>query len=167
MPTSSSETQSPAERREAESGLRDLIARHAPAHQRLIGTMRRWLLERVPTAWELAYEYTDWIVLSYSPNANGYDGVLAIRANADGVALYLSRGKELPDPLKLLKGSAKLVRFIPVERAATLKRPEVVALVALAIAKNPLPFPRAGRGPLVIRSSKGEGKGAAKAKPSR
>ena len=94
-------TQSAAERRAAEAQLRALIDRFAPAHLRLIGALRRWLLERLPTAHEIVYEYRDWIVLSYSPSERGYEGVLAIRADADGVKLYFNHGKGLPDPEKL------------------------------------------------------------------
>ncbi|TMQ33537.1 MAG: hypothetical protein E6K70_12585 [Planctomycetota bacterium] len=146
-------TQSAAERRSAEAELRTLIAKFAPAHLRLIGAMRRSLRKRLPTAHEVVYEYRDWFVISYSPNEHGYEGVLAIRASADGVKLYFNRGKELPDPAKLLHGSASQVRFINMEGASTLARPEVTRLIDEAIARNRVPFARAGRGSVVIRST--------------
>ncbi|MCA8941983.1 MAG: hypothetical protein KDB80_05425, partial [Planctomycetes bacterium] len=65
-----------------------------------------------------------------------------------------NRGKELPDPAKRLRGSGSLARWIEVENAATLDRPEVVSLFESAIARNPVPFARAGRGSLVIRPTK-------------
>ena len=74
-------------RRSAEAQLRTLIAKFAPAHLRLIGAMRRWLRKRLPTAHEVVYEYRDWFVISYSPNERGYEGVLAIRASANGTRL--------------------------------------------------------------------------------
>ena len=52
-------TQSAAARRSAEAELGGLIAKFAPAHQRLIGAMRRSLRKRLPTAHELVYEYRD------------------------------------------------------------------------------------------------------------
>ena len=115
--------------------------------------MRRWLRKRLPAAHEVVYEYRDWFVISYSPNEHGYEGVLAIRASADGVKLYFNRGKELPDPAKLLQGSGKQTRSINVEGASTLARPEVARLVDEAIARNGVPFARSGRGPLIIRSA--------------
>src|SRR6267142_1730802 len=115
MSTSQLSTQSAVARRSAEAQLRGLIARFAPAHQRLIGTMRRRLRERLPTAHELVYECYDFFVISYSPNERGYEGVLAIRASANGVELYFNRGKELPDPAKLLRGSGKQTRSIHME----------------------------------------------------
>src|SRR5258708_3227851 len=136
--------QSAVGRRSAEAQLRTLIAKFAPAHLRLIGAMRRSLRKRLPTAHEVVYEYRDWFVISYSPNERGYEGVLAIRGSADAVKLYFNQGKDLPDPEKLLQGSSQ-TRWIHVEGASTLARPEVVSLIDEAIARNRVPFSRAGR----------------------
>jgi hypothetical protein len=147
-------TQSAAARRSAEAELRALIDEFAPAHLRIIAAMRRSLRKRLPTAYEVVYEYHDLraVVISFSPNERGYEGVLGIRADANGVKLYFSRGKELPDPEKLLHGSAQ-TRWIHVEGASTLARPAVVRLIEEAIARNRVPFARAGRGSVVIRST--------------
>ena len=153
MSTSQPTPQSAVAARSAEAELRGLIAKFAPAHQGLIGTMRRSLRKRLPTAHEVVYEYSDCFVISYSPSEHGYEGVLALRASAKGVELYFNRGKELPDPAKLLRGSGKLARFIHVEGAATLKRSAVARLIDEAIARNRVPFARTGRGPVVIRST--------------
>ena len=153
MSSSQLSTQSAVARRSAEAELRGLIARFAPAHRGLIGTMRRSLRKRLPTAHEVVYEYSDCFVISYSPNERGYEGVLAVRASAKGVELYFNRGKELPDPDKLLRGSGKLVRFVHMEGASTLKHPAVARLIDEAIARNRVPFARSGRGPVVIRSA--------------
>jgi hypothetical protein len=146
-------TQSVVARRSAEAELRTLIAKFAPAHLRLVGAMRRWLQKRLPTAHEVVYEYRDFFVISYSPNEHGYEGVLVIRASADGVKLYFNRGKELPDPAKLLQGAGNQTRWINVEGASTVARPEVAGLIDEAIARNSVPFARAGRGSVVIRST--------------
>jgi hypothetical protein len=146
-------TQSAVARRSAEAQLGTLIARFAPAHLRLIGAMRRWLRKRLPTAHEVVYEYRDCFVISFSPNEHGYEGVLGIRASADGVKLFFNRCKELPDPAKLLQGSGGQVRSINMEGMATLARPEVACLIDEAIARNPVPFARAGRGSVIIRST--------------
>jgi hypothetical protein len=97
------------------------------------------------------YEYRDCFVISYSPSEHGYEGVLVIRGSADDVKLYFNFGKGLPDPEKLLRGSAKLVRWIEVEDASTLARPAVTRLIDEAIARSPTPFARTGRGSVIIR----------------
>jgi hypothetical protein len=148
-----SNTQSAVARRSAEAEVRTLIDRFAATHLRLIGAMRRWLRKRLPTAYELVYEYRDCFVISYSPNERGYEGVLAIRASENGVRLYFNSGKELPDPAKLLQGSANQTRWIPLEGVSTVARPEVARLIDEAIARNRVPFAPAGRGSVVIRST--------------
>lgn len=145
-------TQSAAERRSAEAELRGLIAKFSPTHERLVGETQRWLRKRLPTAHEVVYEYRDCFVISHSPDGRGYSGVFAIRGSADGVRLYFNQGKGLPDPEKLLQGSAN-ARWIHLEGASTLDRPAVIRLVDEAIARNRLPFARTGRGPMVIRST--------------
>jgi hypothetical protein len=152
MSTSQLSTQSAVARRSAEAQLRMLITKFAPAHQRLIGAMRRWLRKRLPTAHEVVYEYKGFFVISYSPNERGYEGVLGLRASADGVRLYFNRGKGSPDPEKLLQGSGSQVRWIHLEDASTLARPAVALLIDEAIARNRVPFAPTGRGPVVIRS---------------
>jgi hypothetical protein len=147
-------TQSAAERRAAEAELSSLVQKYAPEHQKLMAAMRTSLRKRLPTAHELAYEYENLgaIVVSFSPSEQGYEGVLAIRATADGVKLYFNQGKDLPDPEKLLKGTSQ-TRWIPVEAASTLTRPPVANLIVEAIARNKVPFPTAGRGSVVIQST--------------
>ena len=115
--------------------------------------MRRWLRKRLPTAHEVVYEYRDFFVVSYSPSERGYEGVLVIRGSASGVSLYFNRGKELPDPEKLLQGTGKQTRSIILEGASTLARPAVARLIDEAIARNRVPFARSGSGSVVIRST--------------
>lgn len=165
MTASTESTQSALERRSAESQVRGLVAEVAPRHQRITGTMRRWLRKRLPSAHEIVYQYSGWLVISYSPDERGYQGVLVIRVSPTGVALYFNRGKELTDPERLLQGSGKQTRWIPVEGASTLARPAVTRLVDEAVARNPVPFAPSGRGPLVVRAAAGKGK--TKAKPRR
>lgn len=145
-------TQSAAERRSAEAELQTLIAKFAPAQLRLVAAVRRSLQKRLPTAHEVVYEYRDCFVVSYSPSGQGYEGVLAVRGSAEGVRLYFNQGKDLPDPAKLLQGSSQ-TRWIEVEGAAALARPEVVTLIDEALARNRVPFAPAGRGSVVVRST--------------
>ncbi len=145
-------TQTVAARRSVETQLRSLVAKFAPSHTRLISAVRRSLRKRLPTAHELVYEYRDFLVISFSPNDHGYDGVFAIRATADGVKFYFNRGKELSDPTKLLRGAGNQTRWILIENAATLDRSEVASLVEEALARNLLSFAPAGHGSVIFRS---------------
>ena len=145
-------TQSAAARRSAEAELKTLIAKFSPTQLRLVAAVRRSLLNRLPTTHEVVYEYRDCFVVSFSPSGHGHEGVLAIRGSAEGVRLYFNQGKVLPDPGKLLQGSSQS-RWIPLEAASTLTRPEVVRLIDEALARNRVPFAAAGRGSVVVRST--------------
>lgn len=152
MSKSPSITQSAAERRAAVAELRKLISRFASGRERLVSSLRRWLQQRLPTAHEIVYEYNDCFVISYSPSAHGYEGVLAIRGSADSVQLYFQKGKDLPDPEKLLQGKAG-ARWIVVEKVAALARPEFASLIGEALARNPVPFALSGRGSVIVSPS--------------
>jgi hypothetical protein len=144
------EAQSAVARRAAEAELQMLVVKFAPTHRRLVTAMRRSLRKRLPAAHEVVYEYRDCFVISFSPNENGYEGVLAIRGSEEGVKLYFQRGKDLPDPEKLLKGSGQ-TRWIHVEGASTLARPAIARLIGEALARNSVPFTPTGRESLLIR----------------
>jgi hypothetical protein len=151
MSTSELAPPSAAERRSAEAAALALISKFAPGQEKLVSAVRKWVRKRLPTAYEVVYEYRSWFVFSYSPSDRGYEGVLGIRGDADGVKLYFTQGKGLPDPEKRLRGSAQ-ARWIAVEAASTLALPAVANLADEAIARSAVPFAPTGRGPIVLRS---------------
>jgi hypothetical protein len=51
-----------------------------------------------------------------------------------------------------LLGSGNQNRFIRLESAGTVARPEVEALIAAAVAQGKTPLPTSGKGKLIIRS---------------
>lgn len=156
-------TQSVAERRSAEDELAQLIQKLAPSQTKLFAAARRWVRKKLPTAHEIVYEYRDCVVVSFSPSGRGNEGVLGLRASDEGVRLFLNNAKSVDDPLKLLKGSGSMARWVGIENAATLKDAAIGKLVAQAIEVNPVAFEDAGRGSLVVRPttaskrSKGQG----------
>lgn len=143
-----------------------MIDKWAPAHLQLIVAMRRSLRKRLPTAHEVIYEYRSWFVISYSPSERGYEGVLAIRGDADGVKFYFNQGRDLPDPEKVLRGSGQ-TRSIDVESASTLTRPAVARLIDEAITRNRVPFAGDGRGSVLIQQSASTKKGRPRRPASR
>src|SRR5262245_47891915 len=141
--------------------LRSCIARFDPKDQKLFRSVRAAVRKRFPAANELAYEYSNSVVIGYSPTDRGIDGIVSIAARADGVRLYLMNGPQLPDPKGLLLGSGKQARFVPVDAAGRLAHPDVEALMAAAIDQARIPLPSKGRGRLIIRTA------AAKQRPRR
>ena len=134
-----------------ESQLRSFVAKFDRENQSLIRAVRRALKKRLPTATEMVYDNYNFFVIGYSPTERPSDAVLSIAAGANGVGLCFIRGARLPDPKKLLNGSGNQTRFLRLESAAVLERPEVKALIKAALAEAK-PMPSTGKGKLVIRS---------------
>ena len=104
------------------------------------------------TANELVYDNYNFFVIGYSPTERPSDAIVSIAARANGVGLCFIHGARLPDPHKLLLGSGNQTRFIRLESASVVARPEVEALIAAAIAQAKSPLPASRRGKLIIRS---------------
>lgn len=134
-----------------EAQLRGFVSKFDRDNQSLIRAVRRALRKRLPTATELVYDNYNFFVIGYSPSDRPSESVLSIAAGANGVGLCFIRGARLPDPKKVLLGSGNQTRFIRLDSAAVLDRPEVKALIAAALAQAK-PMPTSGRGQLVIRS---------------
>ena len=134
-----------------EAQLDRFIVKFEPAHQRLIRSVRRALRRRLPTATELAYDNYNFFVIGYSPTDRPSDAIVSMAAGSNGVGLCFIRGASLPDPHRILLGSGRQTRFIRLESASTLARPEVATLVGEAIRRSK-PLPGTGSGRLIIRS---------------
>jgi hypothetical protein len=147
-----------------EAQLRSFNDRFDPKHQKFIRSVRAAVRKRFPTANELAYDYSSFFVIAYSPTNRGIDAIVSIAARTDGVDLYFSHGPQLPDPKKLLLGSGKQTRFVRLEAARQLAHPDVEAFVAAAIDHASIPLPSKGKGSLIIKTNK---TGAAKKRPRR
>ena len=137
---------------DAEKQLEAFIGKFDPKDQDLIRAVRRAVRKRLPTANELVWDNYNFFVIGYSPTERPSDSIVSIAARANGVGLCFIRGAGLPDPKKVLLGSGNQTRFIRLESAGVLARPEVRALLAAAIARARAPLPPTGRGKLVIRS---------------
>ena len=150
-----------------ESQLRTLIEKFDAKDQRLIRSVRSAVRKRLPTANELVYDYGTSLVIGYSPTEAGVESVVSTAARADGVRLYLMHGPRLPDPKKLLMGTGKQVRFIPVESASRLKHPDIEALIAAAIDLASVPLPSKGSGKVIIKTSAAKKKARRRRPPRR
>lgn len=135
-----------------EARVREFIAKFAPANQRLIRATRKAMRRKFPTAIELVYDNYNFFVIGYSPNERPSDAIFSIAAAANGVGICFIRGKGLPDPTGRLSGSGNQTRFLRLPTAKVLEETDISDLMAAAVAKSRVPFPRSGRSSLVIRS---------------
>ena len=151
----------PSKTESAQAQLRGFIAKFDAKSQALIRSLRRALRKRLPAANELVYDNYNFFVIGYCTTERPSDCIVSLAANGKGPGLSFYRGATLPDPHKILLGSGNQNRFIRLESARTLERPEVEALIQAAIDQSKNPLANSGRGKLIIRSI------AAKQRPRR
>jgi hypothetical protein len=127
------------------------IAKFDPRVQKLIRSCRAAVRQRMPAANELVYDNYNFFVIGYSSTDRASDCIVSLASNSHGVTLFFYYGARLRDPAGILEGSGKQVRYIRLENAATLKRPEVEALIQEAIAYGRRPLSDAGRSRTIVK----------------
>ncbi len=137
---------------DAEQQLKGFIDKFNEHNQKLIHSIRKALRKRFPRAFELVYDNYNFFVIAYGPTERPSECIVSMAAAANGVNLFFLYGAKLPDPKKILLGSGNQVRFIRLETASVLQRPEVEALISAALDLSKVPFPATGKSKLIIRS---------------
>ncbi len=135
-----------------ETQLSAFIGKFSPDDQKRIRAVRRAMRRRWPAANELVWDNYNFFVIGYSPTARPSDSIVSIAARANSAAICFLYGAALPDPTGILTGSGTQTRFLRLESAAMLARPDVEALFAAAEARARVPLATRGRGTLTIRS---------------
>ena len=144
---------SAAAAKDAETQLQSFIDKFDQNHQALIRAVRMALRKRLAGANELVYDNYNFFVIGYSPTERPSDSIVSLAAGANGVGLSFPYcGAALPDPHKLLLGAGAKNRFIRLDSAQVLNRPEVDALIAAAVRLVNVPLLAANKGKLIIRS---------------
>jgi len=141
--------------------LAGFIAKFRPEVAKVVRSTRAALRRQFPAAVELVYDNYNFFVIGFCATERPSDCIVSLAANAKGVGLSFYYGATLPDPHKILLGGGNQNRFIRLESAATLARPEVQALLEAAVRQARTPLPKTGRGYVIIKSI------AAKQRPRR
>jgi len=132
--------------------LAGFIAKYEPAVGRVVRAARAALRKRLPTAIEQVYDNYNFLAIGFCSTERTSDCIVSLAVSSNGVALSFYYGSTLPDPEGVLLGTGKQNRYVRLQNAATLARPEVVALIAAAVAQAKTPLPAAGQGYLIIKS---------------
>src|SRR5262245_17467741 len=103
-----------------------------------------------PGSYELVYDYSHSLVVSFSMSERGYEGIVALAIFPDCVRLYFD--KSLPDPKGLLEGSGTKVRSVTLKAASDLDHGDIQALIKAAIKHSGVTFPRTRSTRMVIKS---------------
>ncbi len=145
-------TRAPSPKNSSESQLAGCIDKFTPEMAKAIRAARAALRKRLPTANELVYDNYNFFVIGYSSTLRPSDCFTQLVADAHGVRLAFYYGSTLPDPTGILLGGGNQNRFIRLESARDLRKPDVEALIRAAIAQGKAPLPATGRGALLIRA---------------
>ena len=138
----------------SEQQFAKLIAKFEPGRQKIFKAARKGLQKRFPTVNELVYDYGRSLVITYSPNERGSDGIVAISADAKEIRLVFTHGISLPDPQKILLGKATQIRYILLEPGKELLRPEVEAMMVAATKFSTTLIAPTGKGTLILKESR-------------
>jgi hypothetical protein len=109
-----------------------LLASYPKEVQDIARAAQQLILELIPGAVEVVDARTAVIGFGYG---TGYkDMVCTLILSKSGVKLGLVGGASLPDPHKVLEGSGKVHRYVPLARPADLRRPGVRPLLRATLA---------------------------------
>lgn len=103
-----------------------------------------------PVAYELVYDYSNSLVVSFSMSERGYEAIVALAIDPRRIRLYFD--KSLHDPKGLLEGSGTKVRSVTVKAASDLDHEDLQALIKAAIKHSRVAFPRTRSTRMVIKS---------------
>jgi hypothetical protein len=115
-------------RKMIEPTVDEFLARLDPRSRHLVTSLRRVVLEVAPDARETVL----WGGLSYHrPWLGGRvkGAICQIVAKRGAVRLDFIHGIALTDPARLLQGTRRSKRFVPIEHVADATRPEIALLV--------------------------------------
>jgi hypothetical protein len=105
------------------------------------------------SAVQMVYDNWNGLVIGFGPNERASDAVFSVLVVPDHVTLcFVNDAPSLPDPEGLLKGSGNVVRHIRLASARDLDKPAIKALIKEAIGRSDVPFSKAGRSKLIIKS---------------
>src|SRR5262249_553586 len=86
------------------------LSRFPPEIVTLVTRSLPKLRRAFPGCYELVYDYSGSLVVSFSPTERGYEGIVALSVDPRRVRLYFD--KSLADPKGLLEGAGSKVRSV-------------------------------------------------------
>lgn len=135
-----------------ENHLEAMIAKFTPdVADQARGILGR-MAARYPQAKRLVYDNYNALAIGFAPNDKASSGIFSIAIYPRWVSLFFLQGASLVDPDGLLKGSGSVVRHVVLDGPDHLDRPELRALMDVAVGSAKIPYPPDGDGELIIKS---------------
>ena len=113
--------------------LLSLLDDYDPVIAALALGVRELVLEEAPEANEFIYDGAYTVAVHFTPTSRWQDAFCHITAHTKHVNLGFSRGTELPDPKKKLKGTGKLIRHLSVSGSDDLDNPDLRVFLRAAL----------------------------------
>lgn len=137
-----------------EAQLKGFIAKFMPEIAALAEAAQFTMRTRFPNAVQLVYDNYNALAIGFGPSERASDAIFSIAVYPRRVSLCFLQGgaSRLKDPKRLLQGSGKLNRFIPLDNASTLDEPAVRNLMVQALAAAMVPLSQSVTGRLVVKS---------------
>src|SRR5262245_16020644 len=107
------------------------LSRFPPEIVALVKRVLPKLRRAFPVSYEIVYNYSHSVVVSFSMSERGYEGIVTIAVSPKGVQLYFD--KSIPDPKGLLEGTGSKVRSVTIKSASDLDHEDIQALIKAAI----------------------------------
>ena len=144
----------PIPRIPASRQLAGFLAKFSPAiAKEARGALTRMRRLLPASAVQMVYDNWNGLVVGFGPSDRASDAVVSILVVADHVTVcFINDGPSLPDPHRLLKGSGSVVRHVRLSSARDLDGAPLKALVKAAVAQSDVPFARAGKSPMIVKS---------------
>jgi hypothetical protein len=135
-----------------ETQLDAMIARYTPGIADQARSILSVMAARYPQAKRLVYDNYNALAIGFAPNDKASSGIFSIAIYPRWISLFFLQGAALADPDGLLKGRGSTVRHVVLEGADHLDRPELRALMDMAVLAAKIPYPPEGTGELIIKS---------------
>jgi hypothetical protein len=149
MPTATAKPRSSAP---TTTQIKGFIDKFDPEIAKLTRICRMALRKRFPTATELVYDNYQALAFGFCTTDRASDCIVSLAVMPRKVSLCFYYGATVTDPKKLLTGGGNQVRFLRLDSAAVLAKPDVEALLRSAIAQAKSPLPKTGKGTTIVKS---------------
>ena len=136
----------------ASAQIKEFIDKFDPTIAKLTRSCRAALRKRFPTATELVYDNYQALAFGFCSTDRASDAIVSLAVMPRKVTLCFVYGAKLADPKKLLHGGGNQVRFLTLDHAATLTKPDVEVLLKAAAANGKAPLPKSGKGRTIVKS---------------
>lgn len=127
-----------------------LLSRFPPEIVALVKRVLPKLRRAFPVSFEIVYEYSHSVVMSFSMSERGYEAVVALAIFPRWVKLYFD--KSLPDPKGLLEGTGTKVRSVIIKAASDLDHGDIHELIKAAIKHSGVTLPSTRSTQMIIKS---------------